>query len=93
MPDSDIFVLLDDKGNLNLLSQISLNWKRTGDNFTVILISPKAMNFGQSRFSVAARPGSVLSTPGVSSIKYYDLNGTEIPGQLITDYTLLTEGI
>lgn len=92
VPDADIFVLLDDKGKLNLQSQISLIWNRTGDQFTIVHVSPKGMNFGQSRFSVATRPGSVLSTPGVTSIKYFDLNGAEIPGPLITDYTLITEG-
>ncbi len=95
VPNSDIFVLIDKKNKLNLRSQLSQQWKRVGDEFTVTQISPRGMLLIQSKFSVIARPTSTLnlSNVSISSIKYYDLDGFEVAGPLSIEYTLLTEGI
>lgn len=94
-PNKDIFVILDPKNKMNLRTQLSLQWKRVGDEFTIMQISPKGMLLLQSKFSVVARPTSTLNSAnvGISSIKFYDLDGFEVTGPLSTEYTLLTEGI
>jgi hypothetical protein len=57
-----------------------------GQDLTVMLFSPTGkLKYNEARFSVVLRTGaSFTGTPTVTSVRYFDLNGSEITGPLPT---------
>jgi len=83
--DEGIAVVLDDQPQ-NTLNQTNLIWKRSGDVFDIMLISPKGMYGHEARVSVVPRWPEYLygvnGTPVLNSITYYNLNGDLHTGPL-----------
>ncbi len=76
--DGGIAVILDDQPQ-NISNQTNLIWKRTGDNFTIMLVSPVGMYSYEARISIVPKFPEyyyqISGTPVLNSITYYDLNG------------------
>lgn len=86
--DDGIAVVLDDQPQ-NLINQTQLIWSRSGDNFKVILVSPKGMYSHETRVSIVPRGGpeypyDINGTPMLNSITYFDLNGALTSGPIPT---------
>lgn len=81
--DEGIAVVLDDQPQ-NIDNQTSLLWSRNGDDFNIMLVSPKGLYSYQTRFSIVPRFPDFLykinGTPLLNSITYYDLNGVVVAG-------------
>lgn len=90
--DDGIAVVLDDQPQ-NLLNQTQLLWSRTGDSFTIMLVSPKGMYSHEARVSIVPRRGPdypyVLDgTPILNLITYFDLEGALSSGPIPTVTTI-----
>jgi len=78
--DAGIAVVLDDQPQ-TITRQASMIWKRNGDNFSIMLVSPLGMYSFQSRVSIVPRTKDFLyildsnNPPQLNSVTYYDLNG------------------
>jgi hypothetical protein len=88
--DEGIAVILDDQPQ-NINNQTNLIWKRTGDDFKIMLVSPVGMYSYQARVSIVPMFPEYLyqisGTPVLNSITYYDLNGvidTSVPTATIS---------
>lgn len=89
--DKGVAVVLDDQPQ-NIDNQTSLLWKRRGDDFDIMLISPKGLYSYQTRFSIVPRFPDYLykieGTPLLNSITYYDLDGMVITGPTPMIFTI-----
>ena len=76
--DDGIAVILDDQPQ-NINNQTSLIWKRAGDNYKIMLVSPVGMYGYEARVSIVPMFPEYLyqisGAPLLNSIAYYDLNG------------------
>lgn len=85
--DDGIAVILDPQPQ-NLINQTQLIWKRNGNNFKIMLLSPKGMYSYESRVSIVPRfPDffyGVSATPVLNSVVYYDINGQLDSGPMPT---------
>jgi hypothetical protein len=75
-------LMVNTESNRNLLYGLSNNQQ----DLTVMLVSMTGkLKYNEARFSVVLRTGaSFTGTPTVTSIRYFDLNGSEITGPLPT---------
>jgi hypothetical protein len=83
--DEGIAVVLDDQPQ-NIVNQTQLIWRRNGNDFDIMLVSPKGMYGHEARVSIVPRWPEYLygvnGPPVLNSITYYDLNGDLHPGPL-----------
>jgi hypothetical protein len=84
--DEGFAVMLDDQPQ-NTSKQVNLLWKRNGNNFNIMLVSPVGMYSYQSRVSVVpllvpAYLYVINGTPVINSATYYDLNGALTSGPM-----------
>lgn len=65
------------------------SWYFDGSELTVIYISNNGqMFYYEPRFSVMAEKADFNSVPTITSVRYYDVNGNEITGPAISDYSV-----
>ncbi|HED13617.1 MAG TPA: hypothetical protein ENI62_08190 [Gammaproteobacteria bacterium] len=88
--DRGIAVILDDQPQ-NISNQTNLIWKRNGNNFNIMLVSPVGMYSYEARISIVPKFPEyyyqISGTPVLNSITYYDLNGvvdTSVPAATIS---------
>lgn len=83
--DEGLRVIMDPQPD-HEASQLSRSWARTGNDFTVYMVSPVGMKYHEARFSIVPLFPDYLylfsGPPNIQSIKYYDLNGDEVTGPL-----------
>ena len=76
--DEGIAVILDYQPQ-NINNQTNLIWKRSGDNFNIMMVSPVGMYSYEARVSIVPKFPEYLyeisGAPILNSITYYDLNG------------------
>jgi hypothetical protein len=92
-------VVLDDSTQQNITTQLQMNWNRVGDIYTVNLIAPTgAAAISQTRFSVLLSRYSLNQfvkspAPAVTSVKFFDVNGSLITTLPVTatNYTATVE--
>jgi hypothetical protein len=79
--DDSILVVPDDQPQ-DSSAQKQLSWKRSGNEITIIVMSPKgSLNEFQLRSSIVIPESAEFTTPPtVASTTYYDINGSVITG-------------
>jgi len=66
----------------------------SSEELTVILVSPDGqLKYFQPRFSIALidnpfLPVSFIGIPAVTSVKYYDINGNQVSGPMVGDFSV-----
>lgn len=82
LTDDNIAVVFDDQSQ-HLGSRMAPTWSRNGDEFVVTFISPVGgMQPYETRFSILPLPGqgTIVGTPSLTSVKYFDVNGNPVSG-------------
>jgi hypothetical protein len=65
------------------------SWYFDGSELTVMYISNTGqMYYYEPRFSVMAEKAEFNSVPMITSVRYFDVNGNEITGPAISDYSI-----
>ncbi|HFD80724.1 MAG TPA: hypothetical protein ENK05_10095 [Gammaproteobacteria bacterium] len=74
-------------------SKAQASWSYDGSTFTIMFISTSGqLQYYEPRFSVMAETADFTSTPTITSIRYFDMNGNETTGPAITDYSVMLLG-
>lgn len=91
--EDSIRVVAQDVSNFTK-SKASMAWSYDGSVLKIMFISPSGLlHYYEPRFSVVAETADFDSTPTVDTVKYYDINGTEIfTGPATTDYNVKVFG-
>ena len=89
--DEGIAVILDDQPQ-NVFNQTQLIWKRTNDDYNIMLVSPKGMYSYEARVSIVPRLAvpylyQFSGTPRINSVTYYDMNGEPTSGPVLDIYS------
>lgn len=63
-----------------------------GQDYTITLVSPLGwLTESEARFKIVFKQAQVIGTPAITSIRYFDVDGTEIVGPAIDRYTVVVE--
>lgn len=90
--DNALRVILDEQmGYID--AQLQVSWVKNGDEVKVMMISPKGtINSKLIRFSLIMKPFYVYtytSTPTLTSVRYYDIDGIEVSDGTVPEILLL----
>ena len=70
-------------------SKAQLTWQYDGTDITVLFISSSGkLQYYEPRFSILAELADFTATPTITSIRYFDTQGSEVTGPEISDYTI-----
>jgi len=88
----DVRVLMED---LMIITDSHRNWFwdiNNGRDYTVTLISPIGwLAEYEARFKVAFKRATVVGTPTITSVRYFDINGVEVTGPDATQYMIVVD--
>jgi hypothetical protein len=74
-------------------SKAQVSWHYDGTELTVVYVSISGqMYYYEPRFSVMAEKADFTSVPTISSVRYFDIDGNEIAGPAISDYSVSLVG-
>lgn len=87
-------VVVDDMSAVTLSSLISTSRLDSNQNLTLMLLSPTGrLRYYESRFSIVPRNDgdqviSLIGTPTILSVRYFDINGNEVAGPAASDFVV-----
>ncbi len=92
LSSSNVRILMED---LMILTESRRNWFwgiENGQDYTITLISPPGwLAEYEARFKVVLKQANVVGTPTITSIRYFDVNGTEVSGPAANQYTVVVD--
>jgi hypothetical protein len=89
---SNVRVLMED---LMIITESRRNWfwdLDNGQDYTVTLLSPLGwLAENEAHFKIVFKQASVVGTPTITSIRYFDVNGAEVVGPSANQYTIVVD--
>lgn len=86
---SNVRVLMED---LTIVTESQRNWfwsLSNGQDYTITLISPLGwLAEYEARFQLVFKNASVVNTPTMTSVRYFNVNGAEVAGPAPNQYTV-----
>ncbi len=92
LTSSNVRILMED---LMIITESQRNWfwdLDSGQDYTVTLISPLGwLADYEAHFKIIFKQASVVGTPTITSIRYFDVNGAEVTGPSTSQYTIIVD--